>query len=173
MDDRFDRRELLLHLGDMLDALGSLCRAGTPDMPVGQLATQVDLFREFGFLRTLAPRMTVVDFSARVASAFSLWPKELLDIELNRKALASTVQHELFDGNPDGWNAYVGHLRKKVAWFGDGLAGQAEDARDERLHDAAEAITSVAVAVAAAPSDERNAPQARRGWPWPDAKTTR
>ncbi|EUC20660.1 hypothetical protein PMI06_009922, partial [Burkholderia sp. BT03] len=39
-------------------------------------------------------------FSARVASAFFLWPKELLESELNRNALASTVQHDLFDGNP-------------------------------------------------------------------------
>lgn len=141
MDDRFDRRELLLHLGDMLEALGCLSRAGTPDTPVVHLAAELHLFRDFGFLRTLAPNMTVADFSARVASAFFLWPKELLDTELNRKALASTVQHELFDGNPDGWNAYVGHLRKKVAWFGDRLAGKADDAGDERSHSAAEAVT--------------------------------
>ncbi|MGY6158226.1 hypothetical protein [Paraburkholderia strydomiana] len=169
MDDRFDRRELLLHLGDMLEALSCLSRAGTPDTPVVQLAAELHLFRDFGCLRTLAPKMTVADFSTRVASAFFLWPKELLDTELNRKALASTVQHELFDGNPDGWNAYVGHLRKKVAWFGDGLAGKADDAGDARSHSATEAITSVTTA----PSDEQNAPQARRGWPWPDPKTTR
>jgi hypothetical protein len=49
--------------------------------------------------------MTVVQFGARVASAFFLWPKELLETELNRNALVSTVQHDLFDGNPDGWKA--------------------------------------------------------------------
>jgi hypothetical protein len=169
MDDRFDRRELLLHLGDMLEALSCLSRAGMTDTPVVQLAAELHLFRDFGFLRTLAPEMTVADFNARVAGAFFLWPKELLDTELNRKALASTVQHELFDGNPDGWNAYVGHLQKKVAWFGEGLARKADDAADARLHDAAGTIPPVA----AAPSDEQNAPQARRGWPWPDPKTTR
>jgi hypothetical protein len=153
----------------MLEALSCLSRAGTPDTPAVQLAAELHLFRDFGFLRTLAPKMTVADFSARVASAFFLWPKELLDTELNRKALASTVQHELFDGNPDGWNAYVRHLQKKVAWFGDGLAGKADDAGAERLHDAAGTIASAA----ASPSDESNAPQARRGWPWPDPKTTR
>jgi hypothetical protein len=39
--------------------------------------------------------MTVSEFSARVASAFFLRPKELLKSELNRNALASTVQHDL------------------------------------------------------------------------------
>ena len=82
MDDRFDRRELLLHLGDMLEALSCLARTGAPDTPVVQLATEQDLFRHFEFLRALGPAMTVADFSARVASAFFLWPKELLDTEL-------------------------------------------------------------------------------------------
>jgi hypothetical protein len=58
--------------------------------------------QDFEFLRALAPKMTVAEFSARVASAFFLWPKELLETELNRNALASSVQHDLFDGNPDG-----------------------------------------------------------------------
>ena len=30
------------------------------------------------------------------------------------------VQHDLFEGNPNGWNAYVAELQKKVAWFGEG-----------------------------------------------------
>jgi hypothetical protein len=37
---------------------------------------------------------------------------ELLETELNRNALASTVQHDLFDGNPSGWKAYVAHRQK-------------------------------------------------------------
>ena len=86
MDDRFDRRELLLHLGDMLEALSCLTKAGRPDAPVAQLAKEQDSFQEFGYLRALAPKMTVTEFSARVASAFFLWPKELLESELNRNA---------------------------------------------------------------------------------------
>ena len=112
MDDRFDRRELLLHLGDILEALSCLARTGQPDTPVVQLATQESL-QEFEFLRALAPRMTVSEFGARVASAFFLWPKELLEAKLNRHALASTVQHDVFDGNPDGWKAYVAHMQQK------------------------------------------------------------
>ncbi|PRX33388.1 hypothetical protein B0G75_103616 [Paraburkholderia sp. BL18I3N2] len=84
MDDRFDRRELLLHLGDMLEALSCSARTGAPDTLVVQFAKEQDLFRDFEFLRVLAPTMTVDDFSAHVASAFFLWPRELLDAELNR-----------------------------------------------------------------------------------------
>ncbi|REG48526.1 hypothetical protein B0G80_4762 [Paraburkholderia sp. BL6669N2] len=167
MDDRFDRRELLLHLGDILQALSHLARTGASDTPVVQLANEQDLFRDFEFFRALAPKMTVADFSARVASAFFLWARELLDTELNRKALALTVQHELFDGNPDGWNSYAGHIRKKVKWFGDGLLGSRKDAVDEPLRDAAKEVAPVE----AAPSAGRNAPGAREGWPWPEPTT--
>src|ERR1700689_3057585 len=81
LDDRFDRRELLLHLGDMLEALSCLARTGRPEALVRQLATEQDSLQGFQFLRALSPKMTVAAFGARVASAFFLWPKELLDME--------------------------------------------------------------------------------------------
>ena len=111
--------------------------------------------------------MTVADFSARVASAFSLWPKELLDAELNRKALASTIQHDLFDGNPDGWSAYVDHMQKKVKWFGTGLPEMKREAGAEPCHEAEGEAGPAEVA----PSLERDAPGERKGWPWPEPKT--
>jgi hypothetical protein len=168
MDDRFDRRELLLHLGDMLEALSCLARTGWPDALVVELAKEQDLLQDFEFLRALARKMTVGEFSARVASAFFLWPKELLDIELNRNALASTVQHDLFDGNPDGWKAYVAHMQKKVKWFGTGFPQVRRDAWAEPLHDAAEAKSPVG----GVPPPERDAPGERKGGPWPEPETT-
>jgi len=96
MDDRFDRRELLLHLGDMLEALSCLTKAGRPDAPVARLAKEHDSLQEFGYLQAFTPKMTVAEFSARVASAFFLWPNELLEAELNCNALTSTVQHDPF-----------------------------------------------------------------------------
>ena len=47
MDDRLDRRELLLHLGDMLEALTCLARTGKPDMPVARLAAQQESLQDF------------------------------------------------------------------------------------------------------------------------------
>lgn len=59
-------------------------------MKVAQLAAQQESLQAFEFLRALAPKMTVAEFGAHLASAFFLWPKELLEAELNRNALAST-----------------------------------------------------------------------------------
>jgi hypothetical protein len=172
MDDRFDRRELLLHLGDMLEALSCLTKAGRPDAPVAQLAKEQDSFQEFGYLRALAPKMTVTEFSARVASAFFLWPKELLESEHNRNALASTVQHDLFDGNPDGWKEYVVHVQKKVTWFGTGLPEIKTSVSDESAHVATEEASPVEASVKAAPSVEWDTPDEKKGWPWPQPGST-
>ncbi|TDN66806.1 hypothetical protein [Paraburkholderia sp. BL10I2N1] len=172
MDDRFDRRELLLHLGDMLEALSCLAKTGRPDAQVRQLATQQESLQDFEFLRALAPKMTVAEFGARVASAFFLWPKELLEMELNQNALASTVQHDLFDGNPDGWNAYVAHIQKKVKWFGTGLPKMKGDASAEPTHDAAEEASPVEASVEAAPPAEWDVPDEKKGWPWPQPGST-
>jgi hypothetical protein len=172
MDDRFDRRELLLHLGDILEALSCLTKAGRPDAPVARLAKEQDSLQEFGYLRALASKMTVAELSARVASAFFLWPKELLESELNRKALASTVQHDLFDGNPDGWKAYVAHVQKKVKWFGTGLPDMKPGASAAPTHDATEEASPVEASVVAAPLAEWDAPDEKKGWPWPQPGST-
>ena len=172
MDDRFERRELLLHLGDMLEALSCLARTGRPDAPVAQLARQQEVLQDFVFLRALAPKMTMAEFGARVASAFFLWPKELLEAELNHKALASTVQHDLFDGNPDGWNAYVAHMQKKVGWFGTGLPKMKSGASEEPAPVAANDASPVETSVEAAPPAEWDAPDEKKGWPWPQPGST-
>ena len=172
MDDRFDRRELLLHLGDMLEASNCLSRTSQPDMLVAQLAAQQESLQAFKFLRMVAPRMTVAAFGARVISAFFLWPKELLETELNRTALASTVQHDLFDGNPSGWKAYVAHLQKEVKWFGTGLPEMESGASEEPAPAAANDASPVEVSVEAAPLAEWDAPDEKKGWPWPQPGST-
>ena len=168
MDDRFERRELLIHLGDMLEALNCLAIAGRPNATVAQLAMQQESLQDFEFLRALAPTMTVAEFGARVASAFFPWPKELLDAELNRNALASTVQHDLFDGNPVGWKTYVAHMQKKVGWFGTGLPKMKRRASDEPAH----VVTEEAGPVEVAPSADSHAPGEKKGWPWSEPVST-
>jgi hypothetical protein len=172
MDDRFDRRELLLHLGDMLEALSCLGKTGRPDALVAQLAKEQDSLQDFGYLRALAPKMTVAEFSALVASAFFLWPKELLETELNRNALASTVQHDLFDGNPGGWRKYVAHMQKKVGWFGTGLPEMKRSVSDEPAHVAAEEASPAEASVEAAPAAEWDAPDEKKDWPLPQPGST-
>jgi hypothetical protein len=103
VDDRFDRRELLLHVGDVLEALSRVAGTGRPDASVAQLFKDEKSLHGFAFLRGLAPTINAAEFGKRAASAYSRWPKDLLEEELNRDALASSVQHDLFGGNPEGW----------------------------------------------------------------------
>jgi hypothetical protein len=156
----------------MLEAVSCLSQTGRPDTPVTQLAAQQESLETFVFLRMVAPRMTAAEFGARVASAFFLWPKELLEADLNRNALASTVQHDLFDGNPDGWKEYVVHIQKKVKWFGAGLPEITRRVSDEPVHVAAEEASPVEASVVAAPSVEWDAPDEKKGWPWPQPGST-
>ncbi|MEX3935820.1 hypothetical protein AB4Y32_29185 [Paraburkholderia phymatum] len=172
MDDRFDRRELLLHLGDMLEASTCLARTGRPDAPVTRLARSQESLQEFEFLRALDPRMTVAEIGARVASAFFLWPKELLETELNRNALASTIQHDLFDGNSGGWKVHVAHMQTKVGWFGTGLPEMESSASVELAPAAANDASPVEASVESEPSAEWDAPDEKKGWPRPQPGST-
>lgn len=158
-DDRFDRRELLLHLGDMLDAVQRVADIGEADAPVAQLITNAAELRRLAFLEALAPSITAARFGTHVASAFAGWPRALLDSQLDRNALAHGVQRGLFDGNAAGWNAYVSYLRNRVAWFADGI------------------VDNDATAVDAKPPAERakaSKPAKRaekKGWPWPEPRS--
>lgn len=172
MDDRFDRRELLLHLGDMLEALSCLANTNRPYARVVQLAKEQDSLQDFSFLGIVAPKMTVADFGARLASAFFLWPKELLEAELNRNALASTVQHYLFDGNPDGWKAYVAYMQKKVEWFGTGLPEMKANTSEIPAPAAASEASPIESSVEPASLAEWDGPDEKKGWPWPQPGST-
>ncbi|RKF36684.1 hypothetical protein [Paraburkholderia fungorum] len=171
MDDRFDRRELLLHLGDVLNALNSLVTVDKPAAPIAHLVQHEASLQRFEFLRTLAPEMTVAEFTSRVASAFFGWPGELLEAELNREGLASTVQRELFAGNPKGWAAYAAQLQKKVTWFGVGLPTVRKGARAGSLHDGKDETAPQASPVTAVPLPDADARIEKKGWPWPEPRS--
>jgi hypothetical protein len=171
MDDRFDRRELLLHLGDVLEALNCLAGTSRPTASVAHLIQEEDSLQHFEFLRALAPKMTVAEFTRHVASAFALWPRALLEAELNRDALASTVEHNLFDGNPDGWDVYISHVQKKVKWFGTGISNVKKHALAEPSHDATDKASPVEAPVAAVPPVKADMRNEKRGWPWPEPKS--
>jgi hypothetical protein len=173
MDDRFDRRELLLHLGDMLDASSCLATTSEAAALVTQLAQGNEL-QNFEFLRALSPQMTVAAFSQGVACAFSMWPRELLEAELNRDALAAAVQHKLFDGNPNGWDAYVRYMQKKVTWFGKGLSNIKDDSVVRGSHDAQDHARPADAPLLAKPAaaGDVGVRNEKRGWPWPEPRST-
>lgn len=167
MDDRFDRRELLLHLGDMLQALNSVVGAGSPDAPVRELVTQQESLQDLEVLGMVAATMTVTDFTAGVASAFCRWPAALLETNLDRNAFVSTIEHALFEGNPDGWKAYVAHLQKRVAWFGKGLQKAESGARKKPALAVPEEAGPAEPSARATPHTGQPAPELKTSWPWP------
>jgi hypothetical protein len=173
VDDRFDRRELLLHVGDVLEALSRVAGTGRPDASVAQLFKDEKSLHGFAFLRGLAPTINAAEFGKRAASAYSRWPKDLLEEELNRDALASSVQHDLFGGNPEGWKVYVAHIRQNVKWFASGLPEmQSQEVTQKTLHDTPESVDSAEKSTDAAATSEWGASDEKRGWPWPQPGST-
>jgi hypothetical protein len=118
MEDPYERRALLLHLGDVFEAIHGVLQTGTHYRTIQQAIDHDDALVAIPLLGCVAPDMTPHQFAQRAASAFLLWPKQLLEPTLNRKALASTVQHDLFADNQFGWDAYTGTLHAEVPWFG-------------------------------------------------------
>jgi hypothetical protein len=153
VDDRFDRRELLLHLGDVLEAASAVAKTDRPDVSVSLLALNDSSLQAFPFLHHVAARVLASDFPGHVTNAYKHWPRALLEARLDGEALALPVRRELFDDGGAGWDAYVSHIRQKVAWFGT------------ELPDAATANTKTTESVAQAPLDERS-PLEKTGWPW-------
>ena len=121
MDDGIERRALLLHLGDVLEASACVMKCANRFNTVGEAVGQEESLMSFTILRMVDAEITPYKFAKRVASAFFLWPKLLLDEAINRPLLANLVQHDLFHGNQSGWESYVSELRNQVPWFADGL----------------------------------------------------
>lgn len=121
MDDSFERRALLLHLGDVLEAIACVMKWANRFNTAGEAVGQEESLMSFSILRMVEAAMTPYDFARRAASAFFLWPKALLDDEIKRLLLANLVQHDLFSGHQSGWDSYVAERRQAVPWFGEGL----------------------------------------------------
>jgi hypothetical protein len=143
LDDRFDRRELLLHLGEVLEAMRCVAHADRPDALIARLTNEVKSLQQFTFLSGLAPTMIAADFVRQATKAYSRWPMELLEQELNRDTLASSVRQALFVGNPDGWKAFAAHIQAEVKWFGTALAEKNADVAQEMNEQTLENAASV------------------------------
>jgi len=121
MKDAYERRALLLHLGDVLEGISCLSRIGTQYATLGEALAAEDSLVSFTWLGFIDANTPPRHVTGQAAAAFFLWPKSLLDEQLNRPLFASTVQHDLFAGNPGGWEAYVAERKKDVAWFAEGV----------------------------------------------------
>lgn len=107
MKDVHERRALLLHLGDAIEAIACVSKCGQHCNTVGESATQEESLMSFAILSEVDSEMTPLEFIKKASNAFFLWPKELLAETLNYQLLAHLVQHDLFAGDQAGWDRYV------------------------------------------------------------------
>lgn len=122
MNDPYERRALLLHLGSALQTLSRILEYEGSDETIGELIAAQPLLSDVPLIEHVMERMTVRDLAAGLLHAFCLWPQQLLEVSLDYGALASSVRDHLFVGNPRGWAAYVATVRQDVPRFGEGLA---------------------------------------------------
>jgi hypothetical protein len=146
--DPYERRALLLHLGDVLETVFCLSQCADDYDTIQAAVRGNDALASFTLLGFVDGRMTPHEFIRRASGAFFVWPKALLDTELNRAMIASTVRHDLFDNNAKGWTAYVDERRRDVAWFGKDLPDAAKSAAPAHASGTAKSRYST--------------------WPWPD-----
>jgi hypothetical protein len=121
MKDGFERRALLLHLGEVMQTVACLLQRQDAQDGVHQFVETDMSLANLLLLEQVSPRMTPLEFARRASASFCTWPSALLAAQLNRKQLASSVVRYLFDGNPSGWGAYVAERRIEVPWFGEGV----------------------------------------------------
>jgi hypothetical protein len=121
MKDAYERRALLLHLGDVMQTLSRILEYESDDEALGELIAANDILADVALLEHVSAQTTVREFATRALHAFCLWPQQLLEHPLDHEALAASVREHLFAGNPNGWQAYAAALRADVPWFGEGL----------------------------------------------------
>jgi hypothetical protein len=177
MQDPYERRALLLHLGDVLEAVFCLSKCAAGYASIAEALRREESLAGLRILALVDPKMRPDDFIQRASGAFFVWPKALLEESLNRPMLAHTVQHDLFAGNVKGWEAYVSERKKDVPWFGDDLPKMTEAssvAVPEAPQDAPpkEAKAEEAKAEAAANHEESSSAREARysTWPWRPGK---
>ncbi|MGF6408969.1 hypothetical protein [Paraburkholderia sp. MM5482-R1] len=137
MKDAFERRALLLHLGDALQAIAAALATNNPRDTVRDLLDADAALATHAWLAAVPPDMEVAEFAKRVSASFAGWPAQLLEAQVDYRQLAFAVRSNLFANDPPGWHAYVGALTREVEWFGDALpaasetTGQSREAGDD------------------------------------------
>lgn len=125
MKDAYERRALLLQLGNVLEMLDYVREYVREDQTVGDLVLKYPILADVPLLSCVAQPMTVRDLEYRALRAFCNWPRLLLETPLDHCALAEPVRELLFDDYPFGWESYAAILAPDVPWFGAAAAASA------------------------------------------------
>jgi hypothetical protein len=177
MKDAFERRALLLHLGDALQATAAALSAGTPRHTLQDLLnTHADLAAHT-WLTALSPDIPAAEFAKRASAAFAAWPALLLEEQVDYTHLALAVRDHLFADDPAGWRSYVDALRREVAWFGDALPSMHDVAHAADVAEQSQALNEAETTDAAdvERAEEHDGPQRESvesngglypSWPW-------
>ncbi|KND58643.1 hypothetical protein BVER_06397c [Candidatus Burkholderia verschuerenii] len=147
---------MLLHLGDVMETVFCLSQCADEYTSISAAVRGNDALASFTLLGFVDGDMSSRDFIRRASGAFFVWPKALLDAELNCAMIANTVRHDLFDNNASGWKAYVAERRKDVAWFGEELPADVKSAAPAHASDEAKAS-----------GDDADSSRYST-WPWPN-----
>jgi len=91
----------------------------------------------------------------------------LLEARLDHNAFVSPIESDLFEGNHDGWNAYIAQLQEKVTWFGKGRPKAESPARKKPPVAAIEQEGLVERSANVSPHAGQAAPEVKTIWPWP------
>ncbi|WP_213303961.1 hypothetical protein [Paraburkholderia sacchari] len=122
MKDAYERRALLLQLGDVLKMLDYIKAHVRDAQTVGDLVRNYEALAGVALLDSVAQTMTVSELEYRALRAFCRWPQLLLDEPLDHGALAAPVRALLFEDNPYGWESWTGSLARDVPWLGTASA---------------------------------------------------
>ncbi|ALL65370.1 hypothetical protein K788_00020025 [Paraburkholderia caribensis MBA4] len=122
MKDAFERRALLLHLGDALQTLSTALAADAKHHTVHHLLNAHPELAAHAWLAAVSPKMKAAEFAKRASASFAIWPALLLDEQVDYTRLALAVRDHLFADDRAGWRTYVDAMKREVEWFGDALA---------------------------------------------------
>lgn len=131
MKDAFERRALLLHLGDVLNTINVMLAADGKQRTLQQVIAANSSLAGRAWLASIAADTNPQAFVKSASAAFAAWPVQLLEEQVDYAELAAAVQRTLFAGNDAGWRGYVDAMKVEVPWFGDGLPAVEEHAQRE------------------------------------------
>ncbi len=175
MKDAFERRALLLHLGDALQALDAALAADTSRHTLRHLLNAHAKLAAHTWIAAVSPDMKAADFAKRVSASFAAWPALLLEEQVDYPRLALAVRDHLFVDDPAGWRRYVDAIRNEVVWFGDALppSDTADPVSHAQTSDEADPLTNDTADIERAkePGDgQRDNVESNGGlypsWPW-------
>jgi hypothetical protein len=132
MNDQYERRALLLHLGDVFATIHAVAKCRDQYASLADAIAADDALSGFPLLHQVAGNMSPAAFVTKASGAFLSWPQALLAEQLDRQALTHPVEQNLFEDNSAGWAAYSVALQNDVPWFGQAaVPATADSAQDE------------------------------------------